>query len=153
MLTDRGLDAALRSLAPRAPLPVDVEGAAPGDPPLPPAVETALEALTNVAKYADARGATVRLARGGDRVIAEVADDGVGGASAAKGSGLRGLADRVAALDGRLEVSSPPGAGTIVRVEIPCDPDAGVRSVTSGRGGAQPAAGGADPVSTTRTSR
>ena len=91
---------------------------------LPPPVTTALyyviaEALTNVAKYADASGATVAVRREDGDAVAEVADDGVGGADAAAGSGLLGLADRVAALDGRLEVESPPGAGTRVRARIP----------------------------------
>jgi signal transduction histidine kinase len=122
VLTDRGLGAALRSLADRAPFPVDIEGDPPED--LPPAVATALyfvvaEALTNVAKYARANEATVRVGRENGLVIAEVADDGVGGARLDAGSGLRGLTDRVAALDGRLELDSPPGAGTRLRVEIP----------------------------------
>jgi signal transduction histidine kinase len=122
VLTDRGLSAALRSLADRAPLPVEMVGDPPED--LPPAVATALyfvvaEALTNVAKYARASGATVRVQRGDGLVVAEVSDDGVGGARLDAGSGLRGLTDRVAALDGRLELDSPPGAGTRLRVEIP----------------------------------
>ncbi|HTE61460.1 MAG TPA: ATP-binding protein [Solirubrobacteraceae bacterium] len=122
VLTDRGLDAAVRGLAFRAPLPVEIAGAAPDD--LPPPVATALyyvvaEALTNVAKYAAASGATVAVRREGADVVAEVADDGVGGADEDGGSGLRGLSDRVAALDGRLELSSPPGGGTVVRVRIP----------------------------------
>ena len=122
VLTDRGLAAALRSLADRAPLPVEIAG----DPPeeLPPAVATALyfvvaEALTNVAKYARASEATVRVQREGALMVAEVADDGAGGARLDAGSGLRGLTDRVAALDGRLELDSPPGGGTRLRVEIP----------------------------------
>jgi signal transduction histidine kinase len=123
VLTDRGLDAALRALALRAPLPVEVEGAAPNDLPAP--VATALyyvvaEALTNVAKYARAERATVAVRRDGDDVVAEVVDDGVGGADASGGSGLRGLGDRVAALDGRLDVESPSGGGTRVRARIPC---------------------------------
>jgi signal transduction histidine kinase len=122
VLTDRGLDAALRSLADRAPLPVEIAGDPPED--LPPAVATALyfvvaEAITNVAKYARASEATVRVQREGGVVVAEVADDGVGGARLDAGSGLRGLTDRVAALDGRLELESPPGGGTRLRVEIP----------------------------------
>jgi signal transduction histidine kinase len=80
---------------------------------------TIAEALTNVAKYARANEATVRVQREGDLVVAEVSDDGVGGARLDAGSGLRGLTDRVAALDGRLELDSPPGAGTRLRVEIP----------------------------------
>jgi signal transduction histidine kinase len=122
VLTDRGLDAAVRALAFRSPVPVEVEGQVPDD--LPPAVATALyyviaEALTNVAKYAQASRATVAVRREGGEVVAEVADDGVGGADAAAGSGLQGLGDRVAALDGRLEIESPPGAGTRVRAHLP----------------------------------
>jgi signal transduction histidine kinase len=78
------------------------------------------EGLTNVAKYAQARRATVRVWRRAARLFVEVADDGIGGASAAGGSGLRGLTDRVEALDGRLKVVSPPGAGTVVTAELPC---------------------------------
>jgi signal transduction histidine kinase len=90
-----------------------------------PAVESTLyfvcsEALANVAKHARARHVTVELAE--DRVGAylRVDDDGIGGARLAAGSGLRGLADRVEALDGRLTVVSPPGAGTTVVAELPC---------------------------------
>jgi signal transduction histidine kinase len=91
---------------------------------LPPAVEATsyyvvAEALTNVAKYAGASEARVRVGRENGRVVIEVADDGAGGADPAHGSGLRGLADRVAALDGTLAVESPPGKGTSVRAEIP----------------------------------
>jgi signal transduction histidine kinase len=122
VLTDRGLGAALRSLADRAPLPVELASEPPED--LPPPVATAIyfvvaEALTNVAKYAQAGEATVSVQRVADRVVVEVADDGRGGARLDAGSGLRGLGDRVAALDGRLELDSPPGAGTRLRVEIP----------------------------------
>jgi signal transduction histidine kinase len=78
------------------------------------------EALTNVAKYAQATHARVRVTRQNGRVLVEVADDGVGGADPARGSGLRGLLDRVAAVDGRLEVESEPGEGTTVRATIPC---------------------------------
>jgi signal transduction histidine kinase len=125
VLTDRGLDAAVRALAFRAPLPVEVDGAAPDD--LPPPVATALyyvvaEALTNVAKYAQATRATVAVRRENGSAVAEVVDDGVGGAAAESGSGLQGLSDRVAALDGRLELESPPGAGTRLRARIPCQP-------------------------------
>jgi signal transduction histidine kinase len=121
VLTDRGLDAALRAVADRAPVPVSVTVTADE---LPPTVETAIyfvvaEALTNVAKYARASSATVAITRAGDGVTVEIADDGVGGADVGAGSGLRGLADRVAALDGRLEVVSPEGGGTTLRAEIP----------------------------------
>ena len=123
VLTDRGLDAAVRGLAFRSPVPVDVEGTIPDD--LPPPVATALyyviaEALTNVGKYAQASRATVAVRREDGEAVAEVADDGVGGADAAAGSGLQGLGDRVAALDGRLELESPPGGGTRIRARVPC---------------------------------
>jgi len=78
------------------------------------------EALTNVAKYANASRAEVSVARVNGRAVIEVRDDGVGGADPETGSGLRGLADRVGALDGRLVVESPAGRGTRVRAEIPC---------------------------------
>jgi signal transduction histidine kinase len=95
----------------------------PGDR-LPPAVEAAVyftvsEALTNVARYAQAGYATVRVAASAQEVTVEVADDGVGGADRTTGSGLRGLCDRLAALDGRLEIDSPPGAGTRLRAVVP----------------------------------
>jgi signal transduction histidine kinase len=122
VLTDRGLAAALAALASRAPMPVEVACEPPDG--LPDAAATAVyfvvsEALTNVAKYARAERATVAVRRVADKVVVEVTDDGVGGASLAGGSGLRGLSDRVSALDGRLEVRSPVGEGTQVRAEIP----------------------------------
>jgi len=123
VLSDRGLPAAITGLAGRAPLPVDVDAAM--DARLPEPVEAAAyfvvaEALTNVARYSGASSATIRLARENGHAVVEVRDDGVGGADPGRGSGLAGLADRVAALDGRLVVDSPPGAGTLVRAEIPC---------------------------------
>ena len=75
-----------------------------------------------MAKYARATEATVTVRRVGGQVTVEVTDDGVGGADAANGSGLRGLGDRVAALDGTLSLESPPGRGTRLHVEIPCEP-------------------------------
>jgi signal transduction histidine kinase len=122
VLTDRGLRLALETLASRAPVPVEVAGEIDDD--LPPPVATAIyfvvsEALANVAKYARARRAAVTVELGAGRAVVEVADDGVGGADIARGSGLRGLSDRVAALDGRLELSSPPGGGTRLRAEFP----------------------------------
>jgi signal transduction histidine kinase len=78
------------------------------------------ESLTNVAKYADASHATVNVQRKNGRLLVEVADDGVGGADPDKGTGLRGLADRLAVIEGRLEVDSPRGAGTTIRARIPC---------------------------------
>ena len=73
-----------------------------------------------VAKYASAHEAHVRVARRNGAAVVEVRDDGVGGARPGAGTGLRGLADRLAALDGRLEIESPPGRGTLVRAWIPC---------------------------------
>jgi signal transduction histidine kinase len=92
---------------------------------LPAAVETAAyfvvaEALTNVAKYARASAATVSVARVDGHAVIEVRDDGVGGADPRSGSGLRGLSERIAALDGELELASPAGAGTTVRARLPC---------------------------------
>jgi signal transduction histidine kinase len=123
VLSQRGLEPALRVLAARAPLPVEFVGGL-GDR-LPEAVETAAyfvvsEALTNVAKYAQAEHATVRIQRDDGRLLLEISDDGVGGAQPDAGSGLRGLADRVAALDGELDITSPAGEGTRLRVRLPC---------------------------------
>jgi signal transduction histidine kinase len=122
VLSDRGLDAALETLASRAPLPVELETTIAER--LPEPVELTLyfvvsEALTNVAKHAHASHANVRAARHNGRVVVEVSDDGVGSADPAKGSGLSGLADRLSALDGKLEVRSEPGQGTVLRAEIP----------------------------------
>jgi signal transduction histidine kinase len=123
VLTDRGLAPALKALAARTPVPVTLEGDA--EERLPGPVESAAyfvvsEALTNVAKYAQATRATVALRQVDGRLTVDVADDGVGGASATRGSGLRGLADRLSALDGTLSVESPAGRGTRLRAEIPC---------------------------------
>jgi signal transduction histidine kinase len=120
---DHGLEAALDSLASRSPVPTDLSYDVAG--PLPARVELAAyfvasEALTNVGKYAQARSASLRVTRDGHRLLVEIEDDGVGGADAKDGSGLRGLADRVEALDGRLRLSSHRGAGTILTAEIPC---------------------------------
>jgi signal transduction histidine kinase len=122
VLTDRGLGPALESLVARAPVPVTIE--ATGAEGLPPPVESAAyfvvsEALANVAKYARASQASVTVRRENGRVSVEVRDDGVGGADPSGGSGLRGLADRVAALDGKLSVESPAGRGTRLHAEIP----------------------------------
>jgi signal transduction histidine kinase len=120
---DHGLAAALDSLAARSPVPTSVVYEANG--PLPEPVELAAyfvasEALANVAKYAQATAASVRVSHTPTNAVIEIADDGVGGADESRGSGLRGLADRVEALDGRLSVVSPPGAGTTVIAELPC---------------------------------
>ena len=131
LLTDRGLKAALEALANRALVPVELAGLP--DERLPDGVEAAAyylvaEALTNVAKYAQASMASVRVVRENGHVIVEVSDDGIGGADSHRGSGLRGLADRVEALDGRLDLHSPPGAGTRIRAEIPCQHMAALNS-------------------------
>jgi signal transduction histidine kinase len=123
LLTEAGLAPALESIAERSPVPLEVR-CEPGQR-LPGDVEAAAyyvvsEAVANVSKHAHARRAVVTVARDGGRVRVEVADDGVGGADASRGSGLGGLADRVAALDGRLDVVSPAAGGTRVVAEIPC---------------------------------
>jgi PAS domain S-box-containing protein len=125
MLTDRGLGAAVESLATRAPVPVEV-AAMPAER-LPAPVEAAAfyvisEALANIGKYAQASSAQISVSRVDGRAVVEVADDGVGGADPGRGSGLRGLVDRIEALDGHLEVESPAGGGTRIVAEIPCRP-------------------------------
>jgi signal transduction histidine kinase len=122
VLSDHGLGPALEALAARAPVPVDVSGVP--DCALAHEIEACAyfvtaEALTNVAKYARASSASVELSVEDDRLRVRVRDDGVGGADPATGTGLRGLRDRVDALDGDIEVESPPGGGTTVTVEVP----------------------------------
>jgi signal transduction histidine kinase len=121
VLADRGLAAALEALTLRSPLPVELE-ALPRRR-LPDAVEAAAyyvvaEALANVHKHARARRVVVRVTAGDDVLEVVVTDDGAGGADP-RGSGLRGIADRVEALDGRLSVESPPGAGTRLHAALP----------------------------------
>jgi signal transduction histidine kinase len=124
ILVERGLAAALDDLARRAALPVRLEVTIHGR--LPEQVESAAyfvasEALTNAAKHSHASQVRLVASRAADVLVLEVADDGIGGAgTGGSGSGLRGLADRVEALGGRLTVSSPPGRGTTLRAEIPC---------------------------------
>ena len=123
VLTDHGLVPALEMLAERSSIPVEL--CATLDDRLPAPVEAAAyyivaEALTNVTRHARASGATVSIARNDGHLTVEVSDDGGGGADPARGSGLEGLADRLDALSGRLEVASPPGGGTRLRAEIPC---------------------------------
>jgi signal transduction histidine kinase len=120
---DHGIESALDSLATRSTVPTAVSCDVPEH--LPQAVELAVyfvvcEALANVGKYAEATTASVRLSRAPRGVALEIADDGVGGADASRGSGLHGLADRVEALGGHLLVTSPPGAGTVITAELPC---------------------------------
>jgi signal transduction histidine kinase len=120
---NHGLEAALKSLAARAAVPTTVRFDSPAR--LPENVElaayfVACEALANVAKYAGARTATVLVSRRNGVAVVEISDDGVGGADESAGTGLQGLADRVAALDGTLRILSPPGVGTVVTAEMPC---------------------------------
>jgi signal transduction histidine kinase len=124
VLSDRGLAAALEALAGRAPVPVEVSGVP--EQPLAPDIEAAAyfvtaEALTNVAKYANASCASVTLSLADGCLRLSVEDDGVGGADPSSGSGLRGLRDRVDALDGRLDIQSPLGEGTTLTVELPLE--------------------------------
>src|SRR3954447_1824123 len=123
VVLEHGLAAALRSLASRSTVATTVSYESPDRLPEPvelAAYFVASEALANVAKYAAATSVTRRVWRTGPVASIEVADDGVGGADDAGGSGLRGLADRVEALHGSLRVVSPPGAGTVVTAELPC---------------------------------
>jgi signal transduction histidine kinase len=133
LLTDRGLASALRALAGRAPMRVVIDvrldaATAPGPPTaerLPEAVEAAAyyfvsEAVTNATKHARASEVAVTVVRRGDRLLVTVADDGVGGLDLADGSGLRGLVDRVEALDGHMTVSSPHDRGTTLVADLHC---------------------------------
>jgi signal transduction histidine kinase len=123
VVSGHGLAVALEQLAARAPVPVRLTVGM--EERLPESVEVAAyflvsESLANIAKHAHASIATIAINRESERVVVEVVDDGVGGADTERGSGLRGLADRVEALGGWLRVWSPSGGGTRVRAEIPC---------------------------------
>jgi signal transduction histidine kinase len=127
VLGDRGLDAALSSLAAKCPVPVEVHVAI--DPRPPAAVESTAyfivgESLTNIAKHANASEVKVNAWREerptGDLVIVEITDDGQGGASLRTGGGLSGLADRAATIDGVMTVVSPVGGPTVIRADLPC---------------------------------
>jgi signal transduction histidine kinase len=123
VLSDRGLAAALGGLAERSPVPVEI-AAAPGER-LPMPIESAAyfvvaESLTNVARYSGADSATVRVERRNATLVVVVPAEGAGGADPEAGTGLRGLADRVAALDGSFVVRSEAGRGTTVEARIPC---------------------------------
>ena len=123
VLSDRGLGAGLQALADRTPLTVELSEPPAGR--FPAGVEAAAyylvaEALTNVARYAEASRVRISVVHRDSNLEVTVDDDGVGGADPADGSGLRGLSDRVSALDGQFEVLSPPGEGTTVRAVIPC---------------------------------
>ncbi len=139
ILSERGIGAAVEALVARAPL--DVETSVELDARLPAPVEAAAyfvvaEGLTNVVRYADTRRASVRVRRRLDDVEVVVSDDGIGGATLSGGTGLRGLADRLAVLDGRLTLASPPGEGTRLEAHIPIQPgslvaEASTRSATA----------------------
>ncbi|MFE7587853.1 sensor histidine kinase [Kitasatospora sp. NPDC001119] len=123
VLTDRGLDAALSAVAARSPIPVTVDVEVEPRPSA--TVEGAAyfvvtEALANVGKHSAATSAWVLVRRIGDRLMVAIGDDGIGGADPARGSGLTGLADRVAGLDGKLTVTSPVGGPTTIEVEMQC---------------------------------
>ncbi|TDC77333.1 sensor histidine kinase [Micromonospora sp. KC606] len=123
VLADRGLPGGVQALALAHPLPVEVTVDLPGRPPVP--VESALyfavaETLTNVAKHARAGSVQVRLSHADGLVRVTVADDGRGGANATSGGGLDGTRRRLAAFDGTLTVSSPPGGPTVITMEVPC---------------------------------
>jgi signal transduction histidine kinase len=123
VLADRGLDAALSSVAATSRVPVSLDVDLPAR--VPPAAEVAAyfvvaESIANVNKHSGAARADVRVRANGDELVVEVSDDGHGGADASTGTGLAGLAARLEALDGRLRVASPAGGPTVVRAEIPC---------------------------------
>jgi signal transduction histidine kinase len=123
ILTESGLGAALESLVDRSPIPVRLLVDLPTEPPSPIAATAYFavsEALTNVAKHAHAGHVTVRAVIDGDILWVGVDDDGRGGADGARGSGLNGIADRIAAVGGTLHVESPPGSGTRIEVGLPC---------------------------------
>jgi signal transduction histidine kinase len=122
ILSDSGLGGAVAGLVDRAPIPVSARVTVPRQPE---AVESTAyfivsEALANVTKHAHAHAANVSITSDDGRLVVEVSDDGCGGADAASGSGLQGLADRVGALDGTFTIATAPGCGTAIRAEIPC---------------------------------
>jgi signal transduction histidine kinase len=123
VLTDRGLDAALSALAARSPVPVRLDVRLAERPPA--SVEATAyfivaEALTNAARYANAKRVDVRVRQDGDKLHVEVKDDGVGGAEQRDGGGLAGLADRASSVEGSLRVTSPHGGPTVVTADLPC---------------------------------
>jgi signal transduction histidine kinase len=123
VVSGHGLEVALESLAARAPVPVrltvDLNGRVNERLEVA-AYYVVSESLANIAKHAGAKTATVDIARADGELVVEIVDDGIGGADSERGTGLRGLADRVEALDGRLRVWTPRGGGTRVRAEMPC---------------------------------
>jgi signal transduction histidine kinase len=124
VLADRGLKAAIEALALDLPVPVEVTGGPPAG--LPDPIESAVyftvaECLANVAKHAQASRAWVELANSPGKLAVVVGDDGRGGADPSSGTGMRGVARRLAAFDGTMRVSSPAGGPTLVTLEVPCD--------------------------------
>jgi signal transduction histidine kinase len=137
VLADRGLDGAVQALALAVPLPTEVEIDIPARLPAP--VESAAyfavaETLTNVIKHSQADRSWVRLRHADGRLTMEVGDDGRGGADPAAGSGLLGIRRRLAAFDGTLDVTSPPGGPTVVTMELPCESSSPKTSPSSGTG-------------------
>jgi signal transduction histidine kinase len=123
VLEDRGLDAALSGVAARMPIPVKVTVDVPRRPPA--TIEAVAyfvvsEGLTNISKHAQASQAEVFVQRAGERLHIIVSDDGVGGADPSRGTGLTGLANRAASVDGSFEIASPPGGPTLLSVDLPC---------------------------------
>jgi signal transduction histidine kinase len=123
VLAERGLDGAVRALAMSLPLRVTVDMDLPGRPETP--VESAAyfataEALANVVRHSKARTVQIYVQHVDDLLLLTVSDDGVGGADPARGTGLRGIGRRLAAFDGTMAVSSPPGGPTVVTMELPC---------------------------------
>ncbi|GAA4580182.1 sensor domain-containing protein [Micromonospora coerulea] len=137
VLAERGLDGAVQALALAVPLPVDVDVRLPGSPPA--AVESAAyfavaEVLTNVTKHSGAGRAWIRLAHHDGSLTLVVGDDGRGGATPGAGTGLAGVRRRLAAFDGTMTVTSPPGGPTVVTMELPCELSSRRTSPSSGTG-------------------
>jgi signal transduction histidine kinase len=123
VLDERGLDAALSGIVARSPVPTSLHVLLAQRPPRTleaVAYFVVSEALTNVAKHSGATSATVRVMSDAQRLVVEVTDNGHGGAATGAGSGLTGLTNRVAAVDGTLMVTSPVGGPTVLRAEMPC---------------------------------
>jgi len=137
VLAERGLDGAVRALAMSLPLRVTVEMELPGRPETP--VESAAyfataEALANVVRHSKARTVQIYVQHVDDLLLLTVSDDGIGGADPARGTGLRGIGRRLAAFDGTMSVSSPPGGPTVVTMELPCVLSSPKTSPSSGTG-------------------
>ena len=137
VLAERGLEGAVRALALSVPLPVDVRADLPGraDAPVESAAYFAVaEMLANVVKHSGAGRAWIQIEHSGDRLVMIVGDDGTGGADPAAGSGMRGIERRLAAFDGTMAVTSPPGGPTVVTMELPCALSSPRTSPSSGTG-------------------